>query len=332
MTRTTQDDPRKSIPAPAGHVRFLLKRFGTTDALRAALVKGTDIDEVRLQRPGAEVTLFTFVTLSENLTRVIGESWPLDAMGAWSTAMQGALEVAVRSASTIGDSMDVVCRYGHVRGPFLDLKTRRARNRLQLVVAPAIQIEAVAWRALSVTSMLGVTGMLVPMLEGRSDQIEVDFPWPSPPYVERLRNAFASKIIFGGRDFTLSVPATLLNEASPFADANLHASAVGQLEQASKRILDANRLILRLQEMLKRKRRGRMSEAEAAQELGLSRRTLVRRLSESGTSFRAMLDADLKARARMMIDAGSLSRSDLAEVLGFEDPTSFSRACRRWFG
>jgi len=32
-----------------------------------------------------------------------------------------------------------------------------------------------------------------------------------------------------------------------------------------------------------------------------------------------------------MLAARKLSRDEMAEALGFEDPTSFSRACRRWF-
>jgi AraC-like DNA-binding protein len=32
-----------------------------------------------------------------------------------------------------------------------------------------------------------------------------------------------------------------------------------------------------------------------------------------------------------LLDAGKLSRDEMAEALGFADPTSFSRACRRWF-
>jgi AraC-like DNA-binding protein len=74
-----------------------------------------------------------------------------------------------------------------------------------------------------------------------------------------------------------------------------------------------------------------LSEDVAARELGISRRTLVRRLSDSGTSFRALLDTDLKGRAEQMLAAGKMSRREMAEALGFEDPTSFSRACRRWF-
>jgi AraC-like DNA-binding protein len=45
-----------------------------------------------------------------------------------------------------------------------------------------------------------------------------------------------------------------------------------------------------------------------------------------------LLDAELKARARGLLDEGRLSRTEMADALGFDDPTSFSRACRRWFG
>lgn len=331
MTRVPRDDPRKSIPAPAGYVRFLLKRFGTTEALRSALVRGTDIDEGRLQQAGAEVTLFTFVTLSENLTRVVGENWPLDAMAAWSNAMQGALEVAVRSAPTVGDSMEVVRRFGHVRAPFLDIGLKHDRQSARLVFRSTVEIEEATWRSLSLTVMLGITGMLSPLLEERIEELEVRFPWPQPTYVSRIRTALAAQVGFGGRELSLSLPLRLCQDPSPFADAGLHASAIAALENASKRFNASSRLLLKLQDLLTRKRKGRVSEDEAAQELGLSRRTLVRRLSECGTSFRQMLDAELMVRARGMLDEGTLSRAEMADALGFDDPTSFSRACRRWF-
>ena len=285
MTRSRRDDPRKAIPAPAGYVRFLLRRFGTTDALRRQLIEGTDIDEARLQQPGAEVTLFTFVTLSENLTRVIGETWPLDAMAAWANAMQGALEVAVRTSATAGDAFDVVRRFGHVRAPFLGITQKRDRHRIQMVITHIVDIESGAWRALSVTSMLGITAMLGSLVEDRVAELEVNFPWAQPGYVGRLRDALPMNLTFGGREFTLSLPVALAGEPSPFADEALHVAALTELENASKRMSASNKLLLKLQELLARKKTGRLTEEEAADALGLSRRTLVRRLSESGTTF-----------------------------------------------
>jgi AraC-like DNA-binding protein len=332
MSPDTRKDPKKSIPAPAGYVRFVLKRFGTTDELRAGLVAGTDIDEERLNRPGAEVTLFTFVTLSENLTRQVGESWPLDSLAAWGTAMQGALEAAVRSAPTVGDGLDVIARFGHVRAPFMRIGIKHDAAALRLVCQGAVEIEPATWRSLSLAAMLGVTSMLEPLLEGRMGEIEVRYPWPRPDYVSRVREAFATDVRFSQQEFCLSVPLALCAEISPFADPGLHAVALADLESAARRIHASNQLLLKLQSLMARQRNTRLSEDEAARELGLSRRTLVRRLSAGGTSFRQMLDAELKARARAMLDEGRLSRTQMAKALGFEDPTSFSRSCRRWFG
>ena len=95
MPKDSHRDTRKSVPAPAGYLRLLMHRFATTPERRAKLLEGTDIDDKRLQDPGAEVTLFSFVTFSENLTRVIGEEWPLDALSVWGAPSQGALDVAV---------------------------------------------------------------------------------------------------------------------------------------------------------------------------------------------------------------------------------------------
>jgi AraC-like DNA-binding protein len=57
----------------------------------------------------------------------------------------------------------------------------------------------------------------------------------------------------------------------------------------------------------------------------------ARHLQETGVKFRDLLDDELKRRADRLLHSAKLSRSEIAERLGYDDPTSFSRACRRWF-
>jgi AraC-like DNA-binding protein len=40
----------------------------------------------------------------------------------------------------------------------------------------------------------------------------------------------------------------------------------------------------------------------------------------------------LKQRADRLLKSGPLSHAEIADRLGFTDPTSFSRSSRRWFG
>jgi AraC-like DNA-binding protein len=71
--------------------------------------------------------------------------------------------------------------------------------------------------------------------------------------------------------------------------------------------------------------------ADVAKELGLSPRTLRRRLAEAGTSYRQQLDDVLAARAIHLLSEGAGSEH-AAWTLGFSDASAFRRAFRRWTG
>jgi AraC-like DNA-binding protein len=66
--------------------------------------------------------------------------------------------------------------------------------------------------------------------------------------------------------------------------------------------------------------------------LGMSRRTLMRRLLEQGTRFQALLDEvrlGLAERALISEDAGI---AEIAERLGFAEAAAFRHAFKRWTG
>lgn len=321
-------DPRKAIPVPAAYFRAALRRFGATPELRAELWSGADIDEQLLPEI-AEVTLFTSIQVVGNMCRVIGEDWPLRALGAWDNAMQGSLEVAARSAPTVRESVDVIARFGHVRGPQLSIRTLRDRSRTTLAFSPSVAMSDTVWRAYYMTAMLSVASMLHAILEGDVGDLVFECSWPAPSYAEALCAALPGTTKFNQPRCAISVPNALCERVSPFADAALYATAVADLERASLRVLSEAALPLRVAQLL-HSHKARLSADDAARMLGMSRRTLVRRLAESKASFRALQDAALKQRAQELMAERKLSRVELAEELGFSDPTSFSRARRRW--
>ena len=65
--------------------------------------------------------------------------------------------------------------------------------------------------------------------------------------------------------------------------------------------------------------------------LHISERTLQRRLTAEGTSFRHLVDEVRRSRALAMLEGGS-NAGDLSVVLGYADETAFYRAFRRWTG
>ena len=74
------------------------------------------------------------------------------------------------------------------------------------------------------------------------------------------------------------------------------------------------------------------SQEEVAEQLHLSPRTLQRRLGDSGTTYKEILDKTRHALAMAYLSAPHHSVSDVTYLLGFSCDSSFTRAFRRWTG
>ena len=69
-----------------------------------------------------------------------------------------------------------------------------------------------------------------------------------------------------------------------------------------------------------------------ASTLAMSERKLQRLLREEGIQFRDLLDDVRAVLARQLLANDALSIGRIAEQLGFDSLSSFTRACRRWHG
>jgi AraC-like DNA-binding protein len=96
--------------------------------------------------------------------------------------------------------------------------------------------------------------------------------------------------------------------------------------------LDGRQIVSRLRAaIVERLPDGEPAQDAVARALGLSARTLQRRLTDEGTSYQDVLDGARAELARAYLDEG-WSVTEAAFMLGFADISSFSRAFRRWTG
>jgi AraC-like DNA-binding protein/alkylhydroperoxidase/carboxymuconolactone decarboxylase family protein YurZ len=71
---------------------------------------------------------------------------------------------------------------------------------------------------------------------------------------------------------------------------------------------------------------------EMAGQLGLSLRTLHRRLAADGLSYQAILDGMRRSLAIELLENTQIAIDQLAERVGFADATSFRKAFKKWTG
>jgi AraC-like DNA-binding protein len=113
----------------------------------------------------------------------------------------------------------------------------------------------------------------------------------------------------------------LLRLLTPHLDAELshyaNAQSTGdQVKAALKRVLAGRRPAM----------------LDVAKELGLSTRTLQRRLNDEGVSFQQLLADARRELARHYLMQPSLELNETAYLLGYGDPNSFFRAFHEWEG
>lgn len=77
---------------------------------------------------------------------------------------------------------------------------------------------------------------------------------------------------------------------------------------------------------------GQVTDEKVARKLFLSERSLQRKLQQTGTSFRKLLNMTREELAKQYIQDPGVDLTEIAFLLGFSEHSSFSRAFKRWTG
>ena len=78
--------------------------------------------------------------------------------------------------------------------------------------------------------------------------------------------------------------------------------------------------------------KGEVNMDAIAAELGMSRQTLFRKLRAEGVTFVGVLDELRRTLALHYLSGKKVSVNETAYLVGFSDPSAFSRAFKRWTG
>ncbi len=71
---------------------------------------------------------------------------------------------------------------------------------------------------------------------------------------------------------------------------------------------------------------------EAADTLHMTKRTMIRKLKEEGTSYQQIKDLVRRDKAILLLTRHAMPLSEIAESVGFSDPAVFARAFKHWTG
>lgn len=322
----------EQLPMTLGYFRLVLRCFGDTPEHRSAILAGTGVTDEMLRDPSADISLYQQVRQVENVVGLFGDGWALRTPELWNPTSHGPLGVAGIAAPNFAAMIDVITRFSFVRAPFYAMSLRSGPAWSQIDYELTVPLDECLWRPMIEISFVAVRSAIASMLAAQPTEARFFFACAEPAHAPAVRAALGEGLVYGAARNAIRFPTEWLTLESPFADATLYAVALAELQAAIGRITAPVRLRGRVERLLGALPANRMTAGEAARLTAVSRRTLVRRLAETGVSYRQLVDAELRTRAERLLREGGLSHARIAEELGYADPTSFSRACRRWFG
>lgn len=320
------------MPLRSAASALLLVRLGEERGLSAAsTLAGTGLTVEDLRRPGAEIEDEAELVVIENLVAADpGPELALEAGTRYHLTTYGIWGFALASSPTVRSALEVGLRFADLSFTFCQFSVETAPEELRLCLDDRDVPAAV--RDFVVTRDLAGLRTIAAELTGEAVLLRrVELRPARPPDVSRHIEVFGVEPVFDAPMTLAVLDAEVLDLPLPQAD-ELAASTTQEqcralLEQRRRRSGTAGEV----RDLLLAHASGMPDVGAVADALALSERTLRRRLTAEGTSFRALVDEVREALAEELLTTG-LRVEQVAHRLGYAETASFTHAFTRWKG
>lgn len=162
------------------------------------------------------------------------------------------------------------------------------------------------------------------------DELSVGLPYHRPAGNDVSCSRYVRKLEFDQECLSFQLPVELLRVRSTSADAKACIGAAKACQKMESE-LGHGAFVQRVRHALLERLTTNPDVRELALDLGLSARTLVRRLAEAGFTFSDIKDELRKANAAWYLQHTELPIEAIASQLGYADRTNFSRKFKYWY-
>jgi AraC-like DNA-binding protein len=312
---------------PIGLIDKAARRYGLD---REELIRLAGLTPTELDDPDSRVSLAKIWTLWRVVIDKAPDPWLGLHLGAETAVRElGLVGYAAYHSQTLHAAFERVARYSRIVNEALVAHMIDHEDRGSFAVDKAPRLDAlrhpIDGRLASVWAVAReLTGVDVTPLEVR-------FPYPRPADTSELARVFGCSMQFDQPESMIVFSRTDLDREVVHADETLSGYldklAIDSLKTLDEDVSFRQRVRRAIWSELSG---GKPSVRQIARKLGVSPRTLQRRLEEERTSFAAELDGLRHEAASSLLEDRSLAVYEIAFLLGYSEPSTFYRAFRRW--
>jgi AraC-like DNA-binding protein len=298
------------------------------------LLAGTHVDPNVLPAPEGRVTRMQYYDVIMNMIRITGNPAIAFSLGeVFELSTFGILGYAMLSSTTLGQVIRIRRQFQNdVFGSVVCINSAKdVRPGYELTISSTALTDVL--RRFEIEEFLVEGLMLIKRLTGVEPEIRrLSFSYPRPSYANLYHEYFKCPIEF-------DAPQTLISLRKPDFDtpvlsgnSELHTVCAKHCQEVMQSDTNSSQLHERLRELFLANPSLLPDLKQAARALGMSERSLCRKLSSEGLTYQALKDQFRLDLARQLLISGNVAQKEVAYLLGFATPSAFSRAFKSWTG
>lgn len=238
------------------------------------------------------------------------------------------LGYGLSASSTLKEAFERIERFSHVVSDAVEYRFVRRNDQYHFIIESSTELPFE-----SIDALVGMYLQLCRSLIGRGfTPLSVELRRPRPTVVEEFERLWRAPMVFGAEQNRLIFDGASIE--TPLDSGNPELAR--QSDVISSRYLariERHNIEARVREVLTRRLQdSEPSQKEVADLLNMSARTLQRKLGESGSTFKDILDETRHALAVAYLSTSQYSVNEVTHLLGFSCSSVFTRAFRRWTG
>jgi AraC-like DNA-binding protein len=322
---------RFTIQAKA--VRKIVNAAAGKGVAERRLLAASGLNSNLLSDPDCRIPFAQIVSLYETGAQLTGDSF--FGLHVGETVNPSAFDVVGFSAlnsATLGEAFDRVQRYHSIWTDGADF-TIHATQPVSSIVYTYCDASITEHRQDSEMTLATVVSLCRRVAVPDWTPLAVEFQHQAPTDSSELLRVFRCEIRFSQPANRLLFDSTTLALPIDKADPALIAVLDRHAHELLSRFPPHHSLLDQVRSIIARELNGGDASLERiAQQLGLSPRTLQRKLQELDTTHNELLDQARHELAVTYLREQEMAICEVAYLLGFSEPSSFHRAFKRWTG
>jgi AraC-like DNA-binding protein len=327
----------------AGYAKGLVNFAVSLGADRSELLRRAKLETPDLEDPDNRIPFDSYVALMKAGAQLAGEPALAlkygQAVRMQELSIVGLICEACETTIEVGAQLN---RYGRLVYDTSDGKPadiiRVVRNEsglwmeavTELFVAHPFVCESEFARLVwNIKAMFGTTEYL----QEHPFPLEVHFAHPAPSYRAEFDRVFSAPVVFGTKWNAMRFHEGFLALRQPPINRYVFGVLSDKANALLKSLETSKTVRGQIEGMLiPALHKGEPSVEKIAEKMGLSRQTLYRKLKAEGATFEKLLDELRHKMALYYLNGRKVSVNETAYLVGFSDPSAFSRAFKRWTG